>query len=759
MRHNFKLLSLFTLVLFFASCSNVPKTVQSDIAILPRPVMVESAAGSFLITESTSVYYSGSSEVKNHVSQFLESLAKASGMKLELSELSSDSKAPKGINFIVDTNSGIAKEGYEIAVSKKQIQLSASTVAGLFYAIQTLRQLLPSAIESETKQNDIIWNIPALTIKDHPRFEWRGMMLDCCRHFMEKDFVKRYIDLLAYHKMNKFHWHLTEDQGWRIEIKKYPELTAHGAWRIEDDGSVYGGFYTQDDIREIVAYAQSKHIDVIPEIELPGHSVAAVSTFPYLSCTGDSIPVNNRWGVHKDVYCAGKETTFEFLQNVMDEVVELFPYEYIHIGGDESPKFRWENCNNCQNRIKEEGLKDEHELQSYFITRMEKYLNAKGRRIIGWDEILEGGLAPSATVQAWRGFDGAMEAAKQGHDAIVSPTSHAYFDYSIETTDLKQVYSFEPIPEGLDSSLHKHILGGECNMWTERAPQAEIDDRMFPRLLAMSEVLWSQAAQRDFSHFHKRVQSHYKRLDYLGVKYGFESKAVAVDASYNKETEQFEINLIPGQAGYDVYYTLDGSQPTLESLKFSEPITISTSAQLKAFATKGLDGPQKFIVQDFNKHLAIAKTVALEHPYSPNYTGTVNNALVDGLRGTINFRDGKWQGFFGEDLVATIDLDEKQSFSKITVSCLQSTPSWIFMPKEIEVFASVDNSTFRSLGKVVSKVDPMRDDIFIQDFEIKFGHSGGRYIKVIARNFGVNPEWHDAAGSDCWLFADEILVE
>jgi hexosaminidase len=345
---------------------------------------------------------------------------------------------------------------------------------------------------------------------------------------MSKEFIKRYIDLLAYHKMNVFHWHLTEDQGWRIEIKKYPKLTQIGAWRGPDDER-YGGLYTQDDVREIVAYARSHYVTIVPEIELPGHCTAALAAYPELSCTGGPFEVSRRWGIHKEIYCAGNDETFAFLEGVLSEVIELFPSEYVHIGGDEVPKDRWKGCPKCQARIKAEGLAGEDELQSYFIRRIEKYLNSRGRRLIGWDEILEGGLAPHATVQSWRGMDGAIAAARAGHDVIVSPTSHCYLNFPQEPDPsapewmgliaLEQIYSFEPTPPELTAEQARHVLGGEGNVWTEYAPQERVDYQAFPRLCALAEVLWSPKGQRDWDDFQERMTVHYRRLDALGVQY------------------------------------------------------------------------------------------------------------------------------------------------------------------------------------------------------------------------------------------------
>jgi hexosaminidase len=362
------------------------------------------------------------------------------------------------------------------------------------------------------------------------------MLLDCGRHFMTKDFVKRYIDLLAYHKLNVLHWHLTEDQGWRIEIKKYPKLTEIGAWRQatrddeqpRDAAGRYGGFYTQDDIREIVAYAKSRFVTIVPEIEMPGHCQAALASYPELSCTGGPFQVGTEWGVYDDVYCAGNDHTFEFLQDVLTEVLDLFSSQFIHIGGDEVPKTRWKACPKCQARIKAEGLKDEAELQSYFVRRIERFLASKGRRLVGWDEILEGGLAPNATVQSWRGMGGAIAAATAGHDVVSSPTSHCYLDYPqfpvvstqpVTVITLDKIYSFEPTPAELNAEQAKHILGAEGNMWTERAPQDRVDYLVFPRLCALAEVTWSPKELRNWDDFATRMKAHYQRLDALGVRY------------------------------------------------------------------------------------------------------------------------------------------------------------------------------------------------------------------------------------------------
>ncbi len=416
------------------------------------------------------------------------------------------------------------EEGYELTVTPEGAILRANTLQGFFYGSQTLRQLLTC----ETNPSN---SLRGVHIVDTPRYTWRGMHLDVGRHFMPLAFVKRYIDLLAMHKFNIFHWHLTEDQGWRIEIKKYPKLTEVAAWRNKD-GHRYGGFYTQDEIREIVAYAQERHITIVPEIEMPGHALAAIAAYPEFSCTGGPFEVTNTWGVHKDVYCAGNDETFVFLENVLTEVAGLFPGPFLHIGGDECPKDRWKACAKCQSRIKSESLADEDELQSYFIKRIAKILAKFDKRLVGWDEILEGGLAPSATVMSWRGTKGGIRAAGMGHDVIMCPTSHCYFDYRQSDateehgaswaphTTLEKVYSFEPTPNELGQKEAEHVLGAQGNCWTERMPTtAWVEYMVYPRACALSEVVWSPKQQRDWGDFRERLRVHLKRLDALNVNY------------------------------------------------------------------------------------------------------------------------------------------------------------------------------------------------------------------------------------------------
>ena len=450
-------------------------------------------------------------------------------------------KGSSQVQYKIDRDrKDLGEEGYYLEVSSTEISLSAANPIGLFYGSVILLQLL-----DEGERLGRSGSVPTVNISDSPRFSWRGMHLDVGRHFFTVDFVKRYIDLIAMHKMNRFHWHLTEDHGWRIEIKKYPKLTEIGAWRSESlvghyndkphrfDGIRYGGFYTQDEIREVVEYAATRFITVVPEIEMPGHSEAALAAYPELACTEGPFEVEKVWGIHEDVYCAGKESTFEFLQNVLTEVMALFPSTYIHIGGDECPKTRWKAHDLDQIRMKEENLKDEHELQSYFVKRIERFLSSHNRRLVGWDEILEGGLPPAATVMSWRGYEGGIKAANSGHDVIMTPTSYCYFDY-YQSKDkdseplaiggflpLEKVYLFEPIPPEIDPEKVHHILGGQGNVWTEYIKtESHLEYMAMPRMSAMAEVLWSSKSDRSYKGFIARLgMSQFRRFDRMDVNY------------------------------------------------------------------------------------------------------------------------------------------------------------------------------------------------------------------------------------------------
>jgi len=583
------LLSLPILIVFMSACNRE----RPEIKIIPEPASMTINNGSYRISSVAPLYLSADDpDLAMAARYFTEHITAASGLELE-SKVVSNSPG-KGLFFSI-ASAGFSDhpDAYSLIVDGNGVQLIGNSARAVFYGVQTILQLLPPEIFSKEltlEENEL--TIPCVEIQDLPRYEWRGMLLDVGRHIYPLDFIKKYIDLIAMHKMNVFHWHLTDDQGWRIEIKKYPLLTEIGSIRKTEDGGTYGGFYTQEQIKDIVEYARTRFVDIMPEIELPGHSVAVLASYPQLSCTGGPFEVRSTWGVANDVYCAGKEETFEFLEDVLGEVADLFPYKYFHIGGDECPKMRWEECGDCQTRIREEGLEDEHELQSWFIRRIEKFLLTKNRSLVGWDEILEGGLAPEATVMSWRGMSGGIQAAKEGHDVIMTPTSHCYFDYYQgdpryepwaigNYLPMEKVYSFEPTPTQLSEEEARHIMGGQGNVWTEHIPTSEkLEYMALPRMSALAEVLWTNADLRDYEGFLYRMKNQYKRLDAMNVNYRI--PAPVVSNSNFVFIREFTLELKKAVDEAIILFSTDGSDPLTNGQEYTGPLTISQDVQVKA---------------------------------------------------------------------------------------------------------------------------------------------------------------------------------
>ena len=505
------------------------------IAIIPAPAQITPLAGRFQLGPSTTIHLADA-KLETVATREFQRLRASTGL-----ELAVVSNEPADI--VVSSDALIPPEGYRLAVGPDAVQIQAADAAGLFYAFQSTRQLLPPEVEYERVLPGVEWSLPAVEILDCPRFPYRGMQLDVSRHFFEVEFVKRFIDLMSRYKFNRFHWHLTDDHGWRIEIGGYPRLTEVGAWRSETmlgndlkthvgDGIPHGGFYTQDDIREVLDYAAERFVTVIPEIEMPGHSTAALVSYPEFGCHPGPYDVPTSWGIKADIY-SPSDATFSFLEDVLTEVMQLFPSELIHIGADEVPKDQWKESSLAQSVMAREGLADENELQSWFVRRIEAFLNASGRRLIGWDEILEGGLAPNATVMSWRDMTGGVQAARQGHDVIMTPKDYVYFDYYQgdpateplagrfgHTIPLDTVYAFEPVPDELTERESRHILGAQGNVWTEfvRTPE-HVEYMAYPRALALSEVVWSPKARRNLNGFHRRLNANIEHLDALRVNY------------------------------------------------------------------------------------------------------------------------------------------------------------------------------------------------------------------------------------------------
>lgn len=732
---------------------------QFSSGIIPKPQFEKPGKGYFQVNSSLQIQYLQKQKQVAASAQFLKQFFhEATGFHVPIKPVQ---KASTGSVFLVldAFPDSLGLEVYSLLVNDKGVLIRAKTPVGLIHGIQSLRQLMPIQIENRSVKHPLQFTIPATQILDFPSFRWRGLQLDCCRHFMSKEFVLRYIDLLSFYKLNKFHWHLTEDQGWRIEIKAFPLLTQIGSKRVEQDGSEYGGYYTQEQIREVVAYAKARHIEVIPEIEMPGHAQAALAAYPNLSCTGQPLQVANTWGVFKDIYCPGKEETFHFIEAVLEEVVALFPGEYVHIGGDEAPKFRWENCQHCQTRMRDEKLKDAHELQSYFIKRVGTFLTNRGKRMIGWDEILEGGLAPQATVQSWRGLQGAIDAAKSGHDAIVSPTSHLYFDYGLKSIDLEKVYGFEPIPAELNSFEAGFILGGECNMWTEKAPQELVDSKVFPRMLAMSEVLWTYKKRPDFNAFKSRLKLHYPRMDAMQIHYGYEKQPIRFESEILADKNAIRMKILAEPQELKVNYTLNGSAPTPMSAVYMEPLLIQTSTQLNARAFLGDNPNAELFSRTIHLHDGLKVNYELNQSPSQFYAGNGVKSLQDGQRGSIDFHDGLWLGWQDGNPELKIDLGKPVALKRVVAGALQSIPSWIFFPEKLELEASNDGVNFSQIAYLHCADYNHPEQTRTKDLELRILEPKPyRYYRLKAIRLDKCPNWHDAAGSKTWLFLDELMI-
>ena len=763
------------------SCKPDKTFTANEISLVPQVQKMVLGKSSFKFKRGTLLVVENAGQ-KLVADQFAGLFERPAGWKLQVA-LGGD-EGPNQVYF--KTEPGLPAEAYTLEVQKDRIEIKASQPAGFFYALQTLRQLLPAEIESSQKQEKTEWLVPVISISDSPSFPWRGYMLDVSRHFFSKVEVLRMIDNLSFHKINTFHLHLTDDQGWRIEIKKYPKLTEVGAWRVDREDkpwdsrpkqvsvekASYGGFYTQEDIREMVAYAQSKFVTIVPEIEMPAHVTAALAAYPQYSCTGGPFTVlpGGVWPI-TDIYCAGNDSTFRFIEDILSEVIDLFPSKYIHIGGDEATKTEWEKCPKCKLRIKTEGLKNVGELQSYFIKRIEKFVNSKHKVLLGWDEIIEGGLPAEATVMSWRGFEGGIEAAKLGHDVVMTPTSDCYIDYYQGPMDqeplsiggyvpLSKVYNFSPVPPELDAAAAKHILGGQANLWTEYVPNFKHAEYMtFPRIAAMAEALWSPKDVRGWDDFSRRIGLMMKRYDQMGINYSKSSYKVSAKSQYNPEKKELAVSLSSELAGIEIHFTTDGSEPNAQSPAYTEPVLIDKTSVLKAVSIENGAPAEKTLNQSFNINKATAKPVKYLVPYSENYKGSGEYTLVNGIRGSTNHADGEWQAWSGTNMAIVIDLQQATEIHTISAGSLQSAGSYIFLPKKVEFYTSDDGFNFNKIAEVVNAVDPLSGQKQQKEFTATFKPVTAKFVKVVAQNLGQCPKGHIGEGKPAWLFVDEIIVE
>ncbi len=761
---------LMITALLVASCAK--KETPKEVNIIPIPKEIHQTNGTFSFNEDTKIYLTD--ELQKSVAELMQQqFQMATGLPLEVAK-----NTPKQNCIVFEYEQNLGKEGYVLDITDDKITIKATNYSGFVYAWESLRQLLPNAIENKQK-NNAKWSVPTLTIKDSPRFVWRGLMLDVSRHFFPKEYILQTLDRLALLKMNTLHLHLVDDQGWRIEIKKYPKLTDVGAWRVDrehehwnsrtpqkkGDKTTYGGFYTQEDIKEIVAYATKLGIQVVPEIEMPAHVTCAIAAYPELSCLGKkvTVPTGGVWPI-TDIYCAGNEKVFAFLEDVLNEVMPLFPSKYVHIGGDEATKTNWAKCRKCKARMRKEKLKSVEELQSYFIKRMERFISSKGKVLIGWDEILEGGLAPGATVMSWRGVKGGLEASAEGHDVVMTPGTHCYFDhYQGEPqteplaiggySTLTKVYEFDPVVDTMSVAQAKHVLGGQANLWAEYIPTPKHSEYMiFPRLLALSETLWSPKKLHNKDDFFHRILPFMDRLEIMGVNYAksvFDITAKTTLQPNGSIKCAFECEF----PNTEIRYSLNDESIMANARIYTQPFEINENTVVRAVAVKNGKTIGKVFQKIFNFHKGIKGKVSYKNKYDKRYEGEKEQGLINVVRGTLNYHDGHWQGWQNTPALFTIALPKITKIHEVRIGSMENQGAHIFFPAKIDVSVSTDGKTFKPVGNF-SRTYKKSGYVVLKDFIVTFNEQTTKYIKIAATNVGATP-----LPNDTWLFIDEVVVE
>lgn len=704
----------------FTSCN---QTVETQIQLIPEPFEMTQSDGMFKVSQAMLV---GAGSASNKV------------------------------NFRVDPNAtDIPDEGYQLEIDKAGVRLTAKTETGLFYGKQTLLQLLTPN------------GLPYVKINDQPRFPYRGLHLDVSRHFFNKEEVKKLMNVMSYYKLNTLHLHLTDAGGWRLQIDKYPKLTQEGAFRTQSDWrewwdngkdrqylkegteGAYGGYYTKDDIRDMLAYAAEKHITIIPEIEFPAHSDEVFVAYPELCCAGKSHTSGD--------FCIGNPKTFEFMENVLTEVIELFPSEYIHIGGDEAGKNTWKTCPKCQALMKKEKLANVDELQSYMIRKAEEFLNSKGRRLIGWDEILEGGLAPEATVMSWRGEAAGFKSARMGHDVIMSPGSYMYFDfYQADPryqpvaiggyTPIRKVYNYNPIPQdSLTAEEAKHFLGVQANTWTEYIPTPEhLEYMMFPRALAVAEIGWTPQEKRDWQDFKPRVNAHIPVLQQMGLNPFPLSNELEFDMVVDTIQKEIRVTMDAEKYPAEIHYTTDGSTPTASSPIYQEPIVVKDSAKIVAGIFVNGQLQDRVSEQRVDYHKGIGKSIRFNSRLYPGYMAGGINAIINGYRGGLTYLDQRWQGYT-DNLDCVIDLGEVMDLHQVSSKWMQLTGPGVYQPEKVEVLTSEDGKNFTSQGVIPTTIPQDKSDLTFQEYTFQ-GNWKARYVQLKAQN----PKG--------FIFVDEIVI-
>ena len=704
----------------FTSCN---QTVETQIQLIPEPFEMTQSDGMFKVSQAMLV---GAGSTSNKV------------------------------NFRVDPNAtDIPDEGYQLEIDEAGVRLTAKTETGLFYGKQTLLQLLTPN------------GLPYVKINDHPRFPYRGLHLDVSRHFFDKEEVKKLMNVMSYYKLNTLHLHLTDAGGWRLQIDKYPKLTQEGAFRTQSDWrewwdngkdrqylkegteGAYGGYYTKDDIRDMLAYAAEKHITIIPEIEFPAHSDEVFVAYPELCCAGKSHTSGD--------FCIGNPKTFEFMENVLTEVIELFPSEYIHIGGDEAGKNTWKTCPKCQALMKKEKLANVDELQSYMIRKAEEFLNSKGRRLIGWDEILEGGLAPEATVMSWRGEAAGFKSTRMGHDVIMTPGSYMYFDfYQADPryqpvaiggyTPIRKVYSYNPIPQdSLTAKEAKHFLGVQANTWTEYIPTPEhLEYMMFPRALAVAEIGWTPQEKRDWQDFKPRVNAHIPVLQRMGLNPFPLSNELEFDMVVDTIQKEIRVTMDAEKYPAEIHYTTDGSTPTASSPIYQEPIVVKDSAKIVAGIFVNGQLQDRVSEQRVDYHKGIGKSIRFNSRLYPGYMAGGINAIINGYRGGLKYLDQRWQGYT-DNLDCVIDLGEVMDLHQVSSKWMQLTGPGVYQPEKVEVLTSEDGKNFTSQGVIPTTIPQDKSDLTFQEYTFQ-GNWKARYVQLKAQN----PKG--------FIFVDEIVI-
>lgn len=772
-----KKLLYLSVLLCLTACHTLQKEVvftENDLTIIPQPQSMVLGKGYFQFTQET-VFVIDPVLMPARL-PFLNQFERASGFKFAIQKA-----AILTNSVVIDTDKSLPKEGYTLAVTPQQITIKAADYNGALYALQTLRQLLPNEVESsELVKRD--WLVPAVTISDAPQYQWRGLMLDVSRHFFPKEYILKTLDRMAMLKLNTFHFHLVDNEGWRIEIKKYPKLTEVGAWRVDQEDKLwdertpnpanafanpatapkkYGGFYTQEDIKEIVDYATARGITVIPEIEMPAHAMSAIAAYPELSCHKRPIgvPSGAVWPI-TDIYCAGQEETFDFIEEVLTEVLALFPSQYIHVGGDEATHTEWERCPKCQLRMKEHQLKNVHQLQSYFIRRIDDFLTSKGRTLVGWDEIMDGGLAKNAVVMNWRGIEVGKKALAQGNPIVL--TSDCYIDNYQGLPDyepqanggylpLKKLYNYNLEKEVLaDTSVEKSkVLGTQANLWAEHVGSTEHSEYMlFPRLLALAEISWTNDKLKDWDSFMRRTQHFMQRMDVMGIHYA-RSVYQVVPTVENKEGNIY-LKLECEVPNADIRYAL-GDTSIEKGEKYTAPIAIKGTTTYKA-AVFSANATNTITSGQITFHKAIGKPVSYSPLYHKSYQGQGEGTLTNVIRGTKNFHDGQWLGWLGDDVTLTLDLGETTEVSEVRIGAMDAQSSGIYFPERLTVALSADGKNYR---EVAAQEEPctIKGKPSLKDFVLKFDTQSTRYLQIQLKNVKTPPK-----GGDAWLFIDEILV-